>query len=153
MRKRKSQSLTLNLSPKIKFWKDWNKFCELSCKTKILGIRFPNRQIRVALHLKTKIAKTVRLVVVQEIIPEAAISLLIEVIITIAKILIILVKHLTREGLEILVPTTHIIKMHQMPVMPTKFLNSKIPTKTVLKTHSNREILLDLEQVASFVEK
>jgi len=78
---------------------------------------------------------------------------LIEVTITIAKILIILVKHLTREGLEILVPTTHIIKMHQMPVMLTKLLNSKIPTKMVLKTHSNREILLDLEQVASFVEK
>ena len=152
-----------------------NKFCAQSCTTP--GPREPHLQIQVVPHLRTKIAKIVRPVVALETIPEVAIFLLIEVIITlmaemvpiaieigtgilpievmiiIAKISIILVKHLAREGQEIFVLISEMTRARQMLVMLIKLLSSKIPTKMVIKINSSQEILLAIEQVVSFVAK
>ena len=77
----------------------------------------------------------------------------IEAMIIIAKISIILAKHLAREGQEIFVLISKMTRARQILVMQIKLLSSKIPTKMVIKINSSQEILLAIEQVVLFVVK
>jgi len=166
--KRKSQSQTLKLPLRTKFSKDLFK----SCRT--LGLKRTHPQIQVVLHLRTKVAKIVRLVVALEITPEDAIFLPIEAIITlmvemvpiateietgtgilpievmtiIAKITIILASPLTKEGLKILIP-----RIMRMRLILKALINqhSSILTRITFKISDSLETLLAIEQAVLFV--
>jgi len=153
--------------------KDLNKSCVQSCK--ILGLKRTHPLIQVALHLRTYVAKIVRLIVALEIIPEDAIFLLqgviiiismaemdptateietgtgilpIEVTTTIAKIIIILASPPTREGFKTLPP-----RVIRMRLILKALINqhSQILIRMIPKTSDSLETLLAIEQVVLFV--
>jgi len=172
--KRKSQRLTLKLSPRIKSLRDLNKSFEQSYR--ILDFKGIHPQIQVVHHLKIKVTKIIRPIVALEIIPEDAIFLLHGVMITItltvetvltttetetgigilptevttttAKITIILASPLIKEGLKILIP--RIIRIHLILKMLTN-QHSRTLIKMVPKTSDSLGTLVAIDQVVSFV--
>ena len=174
MLKRKSQRLTLRPLPRIKSLRDSNKSFEQFYR--ILDFNEIHLQTQVVPHPKTKVIKIIRPTVALGITPEDAIFLLreviiiaiiqiletvptatetetgigilpIEVIILIAKILIILANPLTREGLKILTP--RIIRTPLILKVLTS-LRNQIRIRMAFRISDSLETLVAIDQVVLF---